>query len=163
MEKRKVRRFRKTLRILEHLMNRQCKTCCAEVTLAQCHALLEIEEKTRTTIGKLAKSLNLEKSTVSRTIDDLVNLDLVMRFPHPSDRRYIPVELTEKGKQVCHSINRLNDAYFTKMLENIPGEELDNILSYFEVLVQTFLEFENQRQKNGECCPSPGEKISLKK
>ncbi|NIM58422.1 MAG: MarR family transcriptional regulator [Candidatus Aminicenantes bacterium] len=162
MKKQKIRRFRKTLRKFERLINVQLKICCAEVTLAQCHVLLEVEDKGQTTTGEIAKHLNLEKSTVSRTIDDLVNGGLLKRVPHPSDRRYVLIELSDRGKMTCDSINRLNDEYFGKILGSIPEDKIDPILKYFDLLVNIFEDFEDKRQDAVKCCNSADERISAR-
>ncbi len=100
MEKTKIREFRKALRQLERLIDSQQKFCCNGVTLAQCHALLEVEELGQATTGQLADSLNLDKSTLSRTIDGLVNLRLLERLSDPKDRRIIPPSL-KMSQTIC--------------------------------------------------------------
>jgi DNA-binding MarR family transcriptional regulator len=133
-----VRTFRKILRRFERLQAAQLKDtcCCCGVTLAQCHALLEIEEQGNSHISLLTKSLGLEKSTVSRTVDGLVNIGLVKRVPRASDRRFIALTLTKKGKEICKKINGQNDAYFKDVFRTIPRDLHEEVIDRFHLLVQ---------------------------
>ena len=44
MHTREIRKFRRVLRRFERITNAQLKSCCAQVSLAQCLVLLEIDE-----------------------------------------------------------------------------------------------------------------------
>jgi DNA-binding MarR family transcriptional regulator len=74
-------------------------SCCQGVTLAQCHTILEIENQGQATTVELSKRLGLGKSTLSRTIDGLVNNGLVARVVNPTDRRFNLLSLTTKGQE----------------------------------------------------------------
>jgi len=152
MDKQSIRRFRKTLRKLERLTDVQEKNCCGGVSLPQCHVLLEIEELGQATTGQLAESLNLDKSTLSRTIDGLVITGQLKRLPNPLDRRYIPITLTEQGQATCDAINSVSDDYYAHVLERIPKTKIDPILENFDTLVQTLLDYESQLETDAECC-----------
>jgi len=133
-----VRQFRKSLRSFERLVASQLKgsSCCSGVTLAQCHTILEIEAQGEPTLNELAQSLGLDKSTLSRTIDGLVNIGLVERATHPDDRRSIRLSLTEQGRRTCDRINAQNDAFYTRILARIEPEGLPAVLQAFETLVR---------------------------
>ncbi len=149
-----IRFFRKMLRRFERLLSDQVKESggCIGVTLAQCHAILEIEEHGETTIGELSGSLGLDKSTLSRTIDGLVKRGLVERIPHPMDRRVALLHLTEQGAATCKDINRDNDAYFGRILQLIPVEKKTGVVESFGLLVQAMVEGENERRGHGAGC-----------
>lgn len=137
-----IRFFRKTVRRFERLLSDQVKedSCCIGVTLAQCHALLEIEEHGETTIRELTGSLGLDKSTLSRTIDSLVKAGLVERIPHPSDRRFMLLNLTDRGKATCNEINATNDAYYTKIFQSIPVRKHEGVVESLGLLVRAMEE-----------------------
>jgi len=152
MDKKKIRRFRKTLRKLERLTDIQEKNCCGGVSLPQCHVLLEIEELEQATTGQLSESLNLDKSTLSRTIDGLVITGQLKRLPNPLDRRYIPISLTGQGQATCDAINSVSDDYYGHVLERIPKTKINLILENFDTLVQALLYYESQLETEAECC-----------
>ena len=57
-----IKKFRELLRRFEREIFVQTNECCCNgVTLAQCHALLEIESKHNESITELAKTLCLDK------------------------------------------------------------------------------------------------------
>jgi DNA-binding MarR family transcriptional regulator len=145
----KIRRFRKILRKLERELNDRLKenTIYCGVSLAQCHAVLEIEEQRETTIGKLAKSLGLDKSTLSRTIDGLFNVGLVKRFPHQADRRYMAITLTKQGQATCGKINSTSDDYFIRIFQTIPEEKHDTIIESFGIVAEAMKK--GRRIENG--------------
>lgn len=130
-----IRRFRRMLRAFEQLTSFQADICCLGVTVAQCHTLLEIEHLGEATIGGLAESLKLDKSTLSRTVDSLVKLGLVERIQDPQDRRYLNTRLTPEGKRTCKLINKENDAFYRRVLESIPTQQREEFLEAIHVFV----------------------------
>jgi DNA-binding MarR family transcriptional regulator len=145
-----IRPFRKLLRQMQRLLDLQHKdTCgCCGVSLAQCHVLLETEEHGRTTIAELSISMGLDKSTLSRTVDGLVESGLVERIPHPTDRRYTLLALSEAGLKTCDEINRVNDDYFERVFNTIPEERQDELFRNFKLLVKAIAYREQKDRQN---------------
>lgn len=139
MRTRDIRKFRRVLRQFTRLINAQLKTCCTEVTLAQCLVLLEIDEVRTPTMGQLAANLRLDNSTLSRTVDGLVARELVERIDDENDRRVVKVRLTEEGAAVCRSIHADNDASSRRVFDQIPASEQGRVSEAFEVLVEAYL------------------------
>lgn len=154
MKKNRIRQFRKTLRQIERLIDSQQKFCCSGITLAQCHVLLEVEELGLATTGQLADFLNLDKSTLSRTIDGLVNLRLLARLSNPQDRRTVPLSLTKQGKAICETINSTSDAFYARVLERIPVDLQLQVMKSFDRLVQAFVEHERDPASKDLCDPT---------
>jgi DNA-binding MarR family transcriptional regulator len=154
MKKSKIRIFRKNLRKFDRLNELLNNTCCIGVTMAQCHALLEIEELGKTTTIQLAKNLILDKSTLSRTVDSLVKLGLVERTANIADRRFTTLILTSKGVKLCNEINQANDTNYGNMLSQLTQKEVENILTNFDLFVKIANNFmKGSSEKNG-CCNS---------
>ena len=141
MEIQKIRSFRNLLRLFERLTVNQIKadSCCQGVTLAQCHTILEIEDLGQATTVVLAKRLGLDKSTLSRTIDGLVNAGLVQRVAHPSDRRFNLLSLSSKGQEVADRINQSNDDFYNRVFEGIEDANHDAVIDHFENLVRAMI------------------------
>jgi DNA-binding MarR family transcriptional regulator len=99
---------------------------------------------------QLAQRLGLDKSTLSRTIDGLVDIGLVDRLPNPSDRRFTPLSVTEQGKAVCNVINRSADDYYGRVFENIPQEKHEAVIKNLSLLVQVLLDEENLQSAKPE-------------
>ena len=78
--------------------------CCCGVTITQCHAIVEIGRKGKVSLVDLAELLGLDKSTMSRTVNSLVEADLAVRDLDAENRRYVIIQLTEKGSEVFQNI-----------------------------------------------------------
>ena len=94
------------------------ETSCCGVTLTQCHALIEIGNAGEMAANECAKLLNLDR----RTLESMVKGNLVNRKENPEDRRYVTIELTDKGRNVFTSINESLEAYYSKIIDSIPSE-----------------------------------------
>lgn len=132
MKKEFIERFRESLRILDREMYLQnSASCCNGISLAQCHTLLEIEKNREISVSVLAKKLSLDKSTVSRTVDGLVNINMVDRIIPKENRRLALIRLTESGNEVCSNINYTNDAYISEVFGDFTPEEREQFLNLF--------------------------------
>jgi DNA-binding MarR family transcriptional regulator len=133
------------------------------LSFAQCHPLLEIRELEQATIGQLAARLGLDKSTLSRTVDDLVRRGLVKRRADRWDRRFMVTTLTAEGRRVCDDINRRNDAFYGNLLGRIPNGKCDDFIALFRQFVEVLGSVVEKRHDPnagtpppGDCCP-PGD------
>jgi DNA-binding MarR family transcriptional regulator len=140
----KVREFREYLRHFERELDIQNSTnCCSGVTLSQCHALMELDKKDNITLKDLSEKLFLDKSTLSRTIEGLVNLGLVERETPKSNRRTIIIKLTVQGISVCKKINSENDTYFQEVLNSLPEEHEQIFFDSFKTIVSKIMTINN--------------------
>ena len=145
-----IRKFREILRRLEReIFMQNNEACCSGVTVAQCHTLLEIESKTKESVTELAKTLGLDKSTISRTVDGLVHSGLVDRTIPVENRRMATLQLTEAGKETCNSINCRNDQYFTDTLSILTDPEKDELIRLLEKITNQMIQ---SRSSDQNCC-----------
>lgn len=150
MENEQIREFRKILRRFERITSNQLKDtgCCGGLSQAQCHILLEIQERGTTTIVDLAREVKLDKSTLSRTVDSLVNGGYVERTPLPSDRRYFQISASEKGKEKASSINLDADDFYYKVFDNIPEWKHKDIIESLTLLTLAFSAEEKKKNED---------------
>ena len=127
--------FRITVRNVG-LLEKDDASCCG-VTTSQCHALVEIGRSGTISLIDLAQQLNLDKSTLSRTINNLVESDLLIREQDPDNRRYIKIQLTKKGLQLYQNIEDSMDDYFQKIIEEIPAEKLPQVRESIDLLLES--------------------------
>ena len=143
-----VHKFRENIRHIERELNIQnSSNCCAGVTLAQCHTLLELFYHKSINLSELSEKLYLDKSTVSRTIDNLVNNGMVDRSIPKENRRKIILSLTEKGTGICKQINRDSDTFFRTIIESLPPEDLPIFLRSFEIFVKKMIQSNQAKQE----------------
>lgn len=135
MDKKFIHQFREIIRIFDReLFLQNNASCCNGISLAQCHTLLEIEKSNEISISELANSLSLDKSTVSRTVDGLVNINMVDRIIPDDNRRKAILNLTDNGKQICTTINYSNDSYIKQVLDDFTENEREEFLRLFRKL-----------------------------
>jgi DNA-binding MarR family transcriptional regulator len=153
MELNLIKSFRKELRRLQREVNRQLKgdTECCGVTVSQCHIILEIGSKGETSIVDLADLLNIDTSTLSRNISNMVNQELVNRIANPDNRRYVSIRLTEKGKEIYDSIEGMCNEYYRKVFSYIPKELHNQVIDSFELIASAILKA-NQAESLNCCC-----------
>lgn len=135
-----VSRFRHALRKFEREQEFLLHSnFCKGLTLAQCHTLLEIGNMEQPSLRQLTGSMKLDKSTVSRTVDGLTNLDLVERYVPHEDRRTLLLNLTIKGRETYEDINLGNNTYFNEVLSAIPARERVAFVNSFELLADAMV------------------------
>ena len=125
-----VKRFREYTRQLEcHLGNmNQSDCCCCGVSTTQCFIIVEIGRKPGISVKELAEILRVDKSGVSRSVEELVQKGFVERNPSKEDRRYVILNLLPKGQARFEKIE--NDMYikFKEVLEQIPEEKREQVV-----------------------------------
>jgi DNA-binding MarR family transcriptional regulator len=142
MKKAYIQNFREILRVFDQeLFLQNNASCCNGISLSQCITLLEIEKNSEISVSDLAKNLSLDKSTVSRTVDGLVNINMVNRVIPKENRRLALINLTGSGRQVCSSINYTNDSYIREVLNDFTEEEREEFLSLFRKLTSNMAAF----------------------
>jgi DNA-binding MarR family transcriptional regulator len=109
---------------------------CCSITLSQCHALVEIGRAKSISLNQLAELLNLENSTMSRTVNNLVSNDLAKRDIDPKDRRYVTISLTDNGQKVYEGIEKDMNLYFKKIYDAIPQDKKMQVLESIEILLE---------------------------
>ncbi len=110
-------------------------SCCG-VTITQCHAIAEIGRKEKISLIDLADMLCVDKSTMSRTIDNLVEAELVVRDLDQENRRYVTIKLSEDGQNVFRNIEESMAAYFTSILEEIPEDKREQVFESLRLVTE---------------------------
>jgi DNA-binding MarR family transcriptional regulator len=146
--------FRAALRRFERHSQKHLRACCGQVSVAQCHVMLAIEAARQSTATTLARSLELDISTISRTVDGLVKRGLVARLDRAEDRRQIPLELTESGKRICTAINRDADRFCADVMAHLPQKRRTVILKDFATVVGAFALCQKSGSVPPACCDS---------
>lgn len=148
-----TRSFRHSLRALERQveLSLAAETECCGVTPAQCHLLLAVEEAGEPSVGDLASDLELDASTLSRTVDRLVKAGLLLRREDPDNRRRQLVSLSGAGCGKVAEINGLCDLYYGGLLASLPKEEAELVVRVLPRFVRALSEW-RRGQKPAECC-----------
>jgi len=86
----------------------------------------------------LAKSLDIEGSSLVRLLDSLEAAGLVERFDHETDRRSKVVRLTERGLDVLDGVNGVASAIRRRLLLGVLDDEVESALRTFDRIEQSF-------------------------
>lgn len=153
METNELHEFKQAIRGIEReffLKLRQETESCG-VTLSQRHIITEIGERKETSIVELSSVLGLDPSTLSRNINNMVNLSLVSRYVRPNDRRYVTLTLTEKGQAIYDTLNAIYSDHYEKIFELIPQENQRQVIDSFEMFYDATQELKYRSNSFKEC------------
>lgn len=138
MENKESNYLRELIRILVRnlgILQKGDSNCCG-VTISQCHAIVEIGRAKVISLNKLADLLNLDKSTMSRTINNLVENNFVIRELHHEDRRYVTIKLTNDGMKVFNNIEQSMEKYYENIFSSIPESKIEQVLESLKLLTE---------------------------
>lgn len=122
------------------------EAACCGITISQCHAIVEVGRAEEISLNELAKTLQLDKSTMSRTINNLVGSGLVIRELHPEDRRYLTIKLTDKGRELYKNTEGSMENYYRDIFRSVPENKREQLLVSLKALTDAV-----KQNKKGNC------------
>lgn len=138
VETKAIEQFRAKLREIERAVWMQTKSeaLCCGVTMAQCHAILEIGAAGELNLKHLAARLGLDNSTLSRTVESLVKDGLVERTTSKEDRRATVIRLNQNGRAARDRINSTWNQICRDVFRSIPREKHEQIIESVSILAE---------------------------
>ncbi len=150
----KVKLFREYTRELERNLENMNQSDCSQcnVNTLQCFLVVEIGRQPGICIKDLARTLKLDKSGISRAIEELVQKGFVLREPSKKDRRSVVLSLTKDGEARFNKIE--NDMYdkFKKVFSYIEKDKQNMVLEALQLYNAACLKAENKCCKTEENC-----------
>jgi DNA-binding MarR family transcriptional regulator len=134
-----IRQMERKLGMLE-----EGEMSCCGISLAQCHALVEIGRAGSISLVELSRLLDLDNSTMSRTVNNLVNSGMAARELDPGDRRYVTIRLTEAGTATFKDIEHSMNSYFEQIFNSIPDNKKEQVLDSLQILLKAIAD--------SDCC-----------
>ena len=115
----KVKLFRESTRELERNLERlNSSDCCqCNVNTSQCFLVVEIGRKPGICVKELAELLKMDKSAVSRSVEELVQKGYVLREPSKRDRRCVVLNLTDEGMARFNTIEKDMNLKFERVFQ----------------------------------------------
>lgn len=150
----KVKLFREYTRELErNLENMNQSDCCqCNVNTLQCFLVVEIGRQPGICIKDLAQALKLDKSGISRGIEELVQKGFVLREPSKKDRRSVVLTLTKEGEARYNKIESDMNKKFKKVFSCIEKDKQDMVLEALHLFNDACLKAEKKSCKMEEKC-----------
>lgn len=115
------------------LLQREGTQCCG-ITVMQSHVLYELTKRSNISLNDLSDGLKVDTGSLSRQINNLVDLGYVNRTPDPRDRRYVVLSLSEAGQAKAEEISTLMAADVRDMFNRIPEEKHEQVLESLKLL-----------------------------
>jgi DNA-binding MarR family transcriptional regulator len=97
------------------------------------------------TIGKYT---GMEKSSLTRMVDDLEKKGIVFRKTDPDDRRKVLVSLTEKGLNYYNQLNEITAEIADEILKFVDEQDLEEFAQSLETIVRILRKINNNRDGN---------------
>lgn len=122
------------------------QSSCCGVSFAQCHALAAIRRAGKISLNDLAAGMGLDKSTVSRTVDNLVKAEMALRDPVPADRRCVTIRLTAKGIGAIRGIEAGLSQCFESLYRSIDTSKRAPMMDSLRILLEAIEQMACGRQ-----------------
>lgn len=101
----------------------------------------------------LARFFGITPPAISETLEALVRRDLLVREPHPTDRRSVVLRLTKKGAEVRRRSQEVEDELAEEILSVLSQRGVDQLAKLLEKMLdpnqERLLSRRRSRGKNG--------------
>ncbi|MCO7274040.1 MULTISPECIES: MarR family winged helix-turn-helix transcriptional regulator [Cellulosimicrobium] len=86
--------------------------------------------------SELAEHERVRPPSMTRAVNALVEMGLVEKTEHPSDRRQVVVRLTDAGVREVKETRRRRDAWLTQQLSSLTPDERETLARASELLTR---------------------------
>jgi DNA-binding MarR family transcriptional regulator len=83
----------------------------------------------------LGKYTGMEKSSLTRMVDDLEKKGIVVRKTDPEDRRKVLVSLTEKGLEYYNCLSQVTSEMAEEILQFVDDTDVEDFMHSLETMV----------------------------
>ena len=93
----------------------------------------------------LGKYTGMEKSSLTRMVDDLERKGIVFRKTDPDDRRKVLVSLTEKGLDYHNCLNQITTEMADEILQFVDDKDVEDYFHSLETMVKILRKIDASR------------------
>ncbi|MDO7908721.1 MarR family winged helix-turn-helix transcriptional regulator [Paenibacillus sp. JX-17] len=129
------------------LLQKDGAQCCG-VSVVQSHIIYELNKHPNSTLNELSELLSVDTSTLSRQVQQLVEMEYVSRTPSPNDRRYVLLALTGKGNEQYTEIEKTMEDYLLDILGHVPEDKKAQVIESLQILSDAM-------SASPHCCTPP--------
>ena len=113
------------------------------LTTLQSRVLIAINEFEEPTVGNVSKIIDMSSPNTSNLCKKLDRDGFIRRTRSSRDERVVVLKLTEKGEKTLHQINTDLKILFGPIIEKIPEEEFETMISGIKLLNKLLSQLEN--------------------
>jgi DNA-binding MarR family transcriptional regulator len=95
----------------------------SDLSPTQLSALGALMRKGPLTLGALARSENVQPPSMTRTVNCLEAMGMVVREPDPDDGRHVLLRVSEPGLELLNAERKRRDAWLAKRLKELEPQE----------------------------------------
>jgi len=128
------------------LLEQEHTPCQYPLSPSQAHALQVLGQSNLIPLYQLAGHLHLEKSTVSRLVNTLVERGWVERTINPENRREVLLKLTDAGCTLFEEVQASASAKYHTIWQRLPEVQRAQILDALATLNAILKDTEEERQ-----------------
>ena len=105
-----------------------------DISFPEICILEQLSSSQEPTMSELGRSISVDLSTLTRTVDKLVEKHFVVRKPDPEDRRMVRVGITVEGGKIVSRFHEQRKKKIESMLRQMTSQERRVLLNIFETL-----------------------------
>jgi DNA-binding MarR family transcriptional regulator len=107
----------------------------ADLSLTQWIALCTLARSGPSSMTELAQASAMDRTSLTRTIDNLIPRGLVARYTPPTDRRTVMVEATPEGRRLAEVIGEEVEALERQWFAGLTNEEQQRLSADLEKIL----------------------------
>jgi DNA-binding MarR family transcriptional regulator len=110
--------------------------CGQPLSLTHAHTISELHSDGPLSQQALGARLRLQKSTVSRLVDELVRDGTVERRPNPADRRSVLITLSPTGRRKAERLREAQAELFARLLAGTSADDRRQLATLLDRLAR---------------------------
>jgi MarR family transcriptional regulator, organic hydroperoxide resistance regulator len=107
----------------------------ARVTVSRYRTLAILAELDELTVNELARHSSIERSALSRLLDQLEREALIVRRPHRADRRALQIRITATGRAAFAAMRPVRRAVLKRATEGITPGEIERMRTVIQLML----------------------------
>jgi DNA-binding MarR family transcriptional regulator len=108
----------------------------ARVTIPRFRALAVLMELSDLTVNELAHHTSVERSALSRVLDQLDSEGLIVRRQKSADKRALAISITEAGRAAFLKMRPVRRAILQRATAGIPPDDIDRMLGVIQQMLR---------------------------
>jgi len=105
------------------------------LTMAQMGAMFHVYQKGACGVSDIGSDLGVTNSAASQMLERLVQLKLITRSEHPTDRRVKQIVLTDKGRQILQESSHANQDWLEDLVQVMSVDEQQRVQAALVTLI----------------------------
>jgi len=105
-----------------------------DISFPEIFVLGQLSSNEKPSMSELGRSISMDLSSLTRTVDELVKKEFVARKRDPEDRRMVRVALTAKGKKIIRRFEEARKKHIESILRQMTSQERRDLLNILKTL-----------------------------